>query len=264
MKNLIKKLIVRLGCSARNAETFRQLWCDLDAINRLIQVNISTAFLHQQTFPRFKGIYAGRDIVVVATGPSLKDYKPIVGCVNIGVNHAFLNENLVFDYMFAQDYHAVKEIIPRLNAYKRGECVKFYGLTMEYSGEQEINRVIPESDAMVAGALRYRTDWAPIDGFKPNFYFDISSMPVACCGSVVFPAMQFALWTHPKRIYIVGCDCSRNGHFVECNSGASNGCENLVSAWCSLKRFASRYYPDTEIISVNPVGLRGVFRDVDQ
>lgn len=88
MKNLIKQMIVRFGRSVRNTETFKPLWCDHDAINRLIQVNLSTACLHQQTFPRFKGLYAGRNIAVIATGPSLKDYKPIEGCINIGINYA--------------------------------------------------------------------------------------------------------------------------------------------------------------------------------
>ena len=28
-----------------------------------------------------------------------------------------------------------------------------------------------------------------------------------------------------------------------------------------MKEFAETYYPDTEIISINPVGLKGVFKD---
>ena len=29
-----------------------------------------------------------------------------------------------------------------------------------------------------------------------------------------------------------------------------------------MKKFAEVYYPETEIISVNPIGLKGLFRDV--
>ena len=35
-----------------------------------------------------------------------------------------------------------------------------------------------------------------------------------------------------------------------------------AQGWKELKRFAEVYYPTTEIISVNPVGLRGMFKDL--
>ena len=37
-----------------------------------------------------------------------------------------------------------------------------------------------------------------------------------------------------------------------------------VEFWKELQKFAQTYYPETEIISVNPVGLRGIFTDLDQ
>ena len=36
----------------------------------------------------------------------------------------------------------------------------------------------------------------------------------------------------------------------------------IILFWSQLKDFAACYYPDVEIISVNPVGLRGIFKDV--
>ena len=36
----------------------------------------------------------------------------------------------------------------------------------------------------------------------------------------------------------------------------------LTAPWREFKRFVQVYYPETEIISVNPVGLKGIFRDV--
>jgi len=35
-----------------------------------------------------------------------------------------------------------------------------------------------------------------------------------------------------------------------------------IEGYRKLKTYVARYYPDTEIISVNPVGLRGMFQDV--
>ena len=43
-------------------------------------------------------------------------------------------------------------------------------------------------------------------------------------------------------------------------SNAKSGIKN----WKKLNFFANRYYPDTEIISINPVGLKGIFKDIYQ
>ena len=37
--------------------------------------------------------------------------------------------------------------------------------------------------------------------------------------------------------------------------------QNVKIGYARIKMFARLYYPDTEIISINPVGLRGLFRD---
>ena len=79
--------------------------------------------------------------------------------------------------------------------------------------------------------------------------------------SVSFSAMQFILWTNPNKIYLVGCDCS-SGYFDKTKSTTSMN--KLIGNWIMLKKFAETYYPDTKIISVNPVGLKGVFTDLYQ
>lgn len=88
--------------------------------------------------------------------------------------------------------------------------------------------------------------------------------PLGCFGTVVFPALQFALWTYPKRIYLVGCDCSLNGYAY--NSAETNILypDKLIQAYQEFKIFANKYYPDVEIISINPVGLKEIFNDFYQ
>ena len=70
---------------------------------------------------------------------------------------------------------------------------------------------------------------------------------------------MFALWTNPKKIYLVGCDCS-GGYFDDLKFKISRG--KLIKSWKKVGRFAKLNYPDTEIISVNPIGLKGLFKDV--
>ena len=262
----IKRLIER----ATESITISRLFGGVSAIDSIVRLNVSTALLHQKTFMPYKNINNGKDVVVVATGPSVKLFKPIKDCVYIGINHAFLNTNLVFDYYFALDYYAVEKVMPELNAYRKGKCVKFYGIQQEeWSHKRPENRLIPESDAIEAGALRFRCeDSIFIPASRQSFTYDIASKPVGRCFSTVFAAMQFALWTNPRRIYIVGCDCSQAGHFFDESKTREDVVKDsklkLVEDWKDFKRFAELFYPKTEIISINPVGLKGLFRDIVQ
>lgn len=231
-------------------------------LNRIQQLNLSTAFLHRDTFPQFKGINEGRDLVLVASGITASKYKVIEGAFHIGVNRSFQIDDyrIPMDAIFIQDYSGkTKEYIDDLNSYRRWECTKFYGLTTEYSYDPE--RTIPESHAIKAAAYRYRTDWIKVEGFEPEFAYDISTQPLGCFGSIVFPALQFALWTFPSKIYLVGCDCTTSGYAYDKNSKNFLIPERIIKAYKKFKLFAGKYYPDIEIISINPVGLKGIFKD---
>ena len=87
--------------------------------------------------------------------------------------------------------------------------------------------------------------------------------------------MQIAFFMNPAKIYLVGIDASSNGHFTD--QGVSEedknrinkdlkkyvDIKNLKDKWTEIKTFRDVYYPETEIISINPVGLRGIFKDLD-
>lgn len=232
-------------------------------INRLIQNNISTAFLHQKTFQQFKGKHQNQEIVILATGPSAEKYQPIKNAIHIGVNRAFQLNKADLDYVFIQDYSGkTPEYIDELDNYNKDKCIKFYGLTCEWL--KNPNRVIPESHAIKANALRYRTDWSDIENFKSNFAYDILTQPLGCFGTIVFPALQFALWTYPKKIYLVGCDCNLSGYAYSKYETNYLLPDKLIQAYHEFKDFANQYYPDVEIISINPVGLKGLFNDIYQ
>lgn len=228
--------------------------------NRINQTNLSTARLHEKTFARFKNIHAGEEIVIVASGPTAKYYKPLPNAVHIAVNRSFILDNIDFKYLFIQDFSGpTPTYINDLCEYKKDTCQKFFGLTMEYD---IMHRVIPESYAIKANALRYRTDWAKISKFQPKFAYDLMSQPLGCFGSIVFPALQFALWTNPKTIYLVGCDCTTDGYFNSNVKSPEFKPDKIIEAYKKFKHFASVYYPDTKIVSINPRGLKGLFEDV--
>ena len=106
--------------------------------------------------------------------------------------------------------------------------------------------------------------WQNVSFFESQFAYDISTQPLGCFGSVVFPALQFSLWTNPKKIYLVGCDCTTLGYAYNKNETNFLITEEIINAYKKFKFFAYKYYPETEIISINPVGLKGIFKDVYQ
>lgn len=235
--------------------------------------NISAAILHQQTFPQFKNLCRGEQpVVVCGAGPSLQNYKPISGAVNIALNRAFLFENVKFDFIFAQDYDGIKMVIDELIEYEGNSCIK---LLARSNGD---SKEIPESLAIKCSALRFATDAYQLhDGYRSKFVVDIEARPLGGMPNVGIAVMQFALYLNPSKLYIVGCDMTGT-HFADGNQTNEElkaekkqydnywvkENEKLINKWRELKEFAHIYYPDTQIISVNPVGLKGIFDDLYQ
>lgn len=227
-----------------------------------IQQHLSTFALHQKTFPPFKNKYVGRDVVIVATGPSFADYKPIPNAIHIGLNRAFQQEKVPLDYFFLLDGGSAftREEMHQMNTYRGDLCQKFYGnMPTEMPNN---DRYISEYDAFEAKALRFDVDcWPTARGKFTALTYDLSTQPLGLECSTVFAPIQFALWTNPRRLFLVGCDCSHGGHFYATTKNNELCIDKIYEGYLSLKKFAARYYPQTEIISVNPVGLKGLFKD---
>ena len=117
----------------------------------------------------------------------------------------------------------------------------------------------------VAHALRFDVDcWPQARGNPFVFTYDLSTAPFGHVYSTIFVPIQFALWTNPRRLFLVGCDCSHGGHFYTTAQNNELCIDKIYEGYLNLKKFAARYYPQTEIISVNPVGLKGLFKDWNQ
>lgn len=252
----------------------------VDKINQSIyrlaeinSINVETAILHQKTFPQFKNACAGKKIVICGAGPTLKKYKPIQGAVHIALNRSFLFDKVDFDYIFAQDWDGIKMVQQELIDYRPDKCVKLLGCY-----QVQNPKAIPESFVIDSRALRFNIDsYIYGNGFKSKFVKDIEYRCLGGMPNVGLSVMQFALYMNPSELYIVGCDQS-GAHFANGNNNAQQAAaekkiiekewtewhDMLINKWKELKSFASTYYPNTKIISVNPVVLRGIFEDWDQ
>lgn len=227
------------------------------------QRSLNIAFLHQRTFSEFKYKFKGKTVVLVGAGPTLNYYEPIKDAIHIGVNRTFLYEKIKFDYLFAIDKMGLEtqdnSYTDLFLNYQGNNCIKFIG---DQNCGAELQ--IPEGK-LNPSIKRYKTT----ANFIPSrFVLDIESEPLGNFASVAFQAMQFILYGNPDKIYLVGMDTNVSiaGHFIGNKANLSNNqlfdsTLKCINIWKELKEFKNIHYPDTKIISVNPVGLKGIFND---
>lgn len=266
VKNYLKKLFRVIS-----SETYSEINNDICESRQMMARLINIHHLHHDVFTKYKGCYTGRDVVLVAAGPTVNKFQPITNCVYVGLNRACLLSSVHFDYLFTIDKMGIDKIYREFGEY---DCIKFVG-------DQNLGPKwqIPESEILkMKNVFRYKTDAGLFGSLDSNFAVDIESMPIGNFNTVSLQAMQFILYTNPKRVYLVGVDCTASGHFTQkqdttiehierCKDRGENlnaNADASILFWHQLKDFAATYYPGTEIISVNPVGLRGLFTDLDQ
>jgi hypothetical protein len=221
---------------------------------------IQVAEINTRTFDKYKKIYRGQEIVLLATGPTLNFYEPLPDVISIGVNAAVLYNKVKLDFLFVQDKWAVEKYEKEIIEYP---CKKFFGT----GGSQP--HCMPVKYTDIPNAEEYVRYLGPLE--NRTCHYDITKAPLGDVGgSVIFSAFHFVLWTYPKRIYLVGCDCTtanQSGasviHFTDRSFPNDIFLHaQLFNAWQKMKEFQQTYYPDTEVFSINPVGLKGIFQDI--
>lgn len=227
---------------------------------QIIWLPQKVATLHQQIFPQFKNIHNGEDVVIVGCGPTLYQYTPIKNAKHISLNRAFLYDKINYQYAFIWDFLGqIRDNDQIIDKYLDYNCIKFAGKFLHD------NIKFPEYLENRKGDL-YRCYSSSRWGYNglqvvdTTIHADISMFPLADFMSISFGALHFASWTHPKRIFLVGLDTAENGSF----DGRQNPYHfpEMLMGYGLFKKFMKFHYPEIEIISINPIGLRGMFRDV--
>ena len=65
---------------------------------------------HLEIFSKYRNINNGKDVVLIATAPSVKKFQPIENAVYVGVNRAFQVENINYDYMFCRIIRVLQKL----------------------------------------------------------------------------------------------------------------------------------------------------------
>lgn len=210
---------------------------------------------HMASFSEFKKCHKGCSVVIVACGPSMKYYTQISNFPHVGVNASFQNPNISLDYYFTTDY-AHKN--PWFEDLKYQNFVKFFGQFP--AGKYRDMFQIPERLIEENNGRRFFLG-APSE----DIHLNIEYYPLMGFHSIVFQAIHFSLYTRPDRIFLVGCDCSADGYFdgsPQLDDVMKCGIPYWLRGYRKLKDFVTQIYPEMEIISINPVGLKGLFQDV--
>ena len=239
----------------------------IDRINTSVQTlrvitnaSAMVAIQHQKVFPQYKNIHKGGVGVIVATGPTLQYYKPKHRYVHFGVNTAYQHREVSLDYWFAIDITSIRKYLPEI---KEREFTKFIGQTpLGYPNPYCVRQGRHIPDCFIEECKSAHKFYFNQGAFH-TFFTDITTQPLPDLGCCVFSVVYFALFTGVSKIYLVGCDTSMTGHFNgDGHDWTDSTVQRITSGWKIIKKFSEIFYPKTEIISVNPVGLRGVFRDV--
>jgi hypothetical protein len=230
-----------------------------------IAVNMSPIVIsqHSKVFPQFKGKHKGETAVIVGTGPSLNYYEPINDALHVGINGAFLKEGVNLNYWFCTDqrYHCRLSELDLKNL-QNADFVKFFGQAMDNMLRPiHFRQSIFISDSIIEQYKNsYKFYYSSLS--FPSFNSELELAPLTILSaSTVFSACSFILYTGVKKIYVVGCDCANTGYFNgEQNTGTPS--DHFVKPWHTFKDFVVAYHPDVEFISINPVGLIGLFEDM--
>lgn len=244
----------------------RKISKKIEQMNYISAINVAASMCNHETFSEIKNINNGKSVALCGGGPTLKQYKPIEKCLHIALNRSLLNTNIPYEWFIADDWDGIDFI--------QKELIEFQG--RKFFGHQigAYDRQIPESFRIKCNANRYYTDSYLVgSGYNSRLVCDIDKMAIGNMPNIAMSAMQIALYTNPAKLYLVGCDASQ-GHFVQPKEltaeriarhekdlkMAVSG-DKVIEMWKEIKSFAAAFYPDTRIISINPVGLKGIFED---
>ena len=221
--------------------------------------------LHNKTFGKYKNAFEGKEVVLVCTGPTANKYVMIPNAIHVGVNGAIYLQHIKLDYLFVQDYTILQKNNSTLNDdalfYEGNNCKKFFGIIPDdkhkyVSTHDKIER-IPLKYSYKKNVRQYILE----DMTCNNIAYDLSYEPVGEFMGTPFSALQFILYAHPKKLYLVGWDCGSGYAYGKKNAlNPANYQIDILRKY--FLPFIKVNYPDIEIVSINPVGLKGFFNDV--
>lgn len=205
---------------------------------------------------RFRNKHKGRAAVVLGTGETLNRFDPATikewsTCLRIGVKGIIQTRAYdPLDYYVFGDFNerslSWMHLVPKLQVRQAKICLT--------GGLSTVTR----EWAKRAGATLVEME-------KGDFRPDLLERPLPKLKSTGLFAAILAIHVGCRRIYLVGCDCNRVASFVDPRIGRSqDNADEMLKRWQEFAAWHRSHmrFRKVDIISVNPVELKGLFRDV--
>jgi len=211
-------------------------------------------------FLPFKDKHVGYSAILFGTGPTLKDYDFLEDngtTLKVGVN-GIIAKAIPLDYYFCGHVDARSQLyLPMIKdipvTYAKFAYVKFNGSrrSTQLDGSK-LTVCMSKLEAERLGLLPYEIS------SNVGFHDDITKHPLVN-HLISFSALQFLVYTGIKVIYLVGQDAT---NIISCDDpeiDPNRSIEAMQQVFTKFRRFAKR--KQVRIVSINPVGLTGLFED---
>lgn len=262
-EDVIHKIIYIFGIKLQIRKHCKYSALVSDCISREVYSALSVSKLHSKVFPQFKHCNDGKNVTIIGCGPTIQFYNNEADYVNIALNKAILLNNINFEYSFAIDGNLQETCPGYLDIVKKKKCIKFIGKFLHPCFGKNFPEIKDEEKYNI---YRYysskRHGFPNLKDFEYELHNDIATYPLSDFYSISFSALQFALYTYPNKIYLVGLDTAQTGNYFNAPGVCTYHYKKMLEGYKKFKEFAKIQYPETEIISVNPVGLKGIFKDM--
>lgn len=210
---------------------------------------------------KYKDKHKGETCYIFGSGPTINNFKIqepgiFIGCNHI-IKHNYIKKNLKY-YFFGHGYPDYNKNNTVYNNHR--EEVDNLGNHIE-----KFAMVSRDNDISVHNFTKemieslHKINAIPCDITIPCINKNIHEESLTNC-SIVMPACQFALYAGFSTIYLVGCDCTGYFHTNNFTLKQNNFKidTHILPYWIKMYEHKNKHYPSTKIISLNPIGLKGV------
>lgn len=177
-------------------------------IDALLRENGFTEEIHSEynlhTLAKWKNKFVGKCAVICGAGGSLEDYKGDMEAVHIALNQALFSKHISFDLAFIQN--APQNQPEMMEEYKAYSCTKFYGvITNPRLRKPDLCKEFLEVQNE-ENIVSYELAPAYFDRYMDDISFELDKNYVLDAQSIVFSAIQFAVFSGFKEIVLYGID----------------------------------------------------------
>lgn len=220
--------------------------------------------VNNEQLGRYKNAYEGRTCIICGAGESLDSIKLQRNeYVYIALNRALFYEKIHFDMLFMQDEPSGGNY--SLKDFNEYDCEKFYGIItnprIKVKGLGDVNR---KFDNVKGSVVRYELSSRLFDNKLDEFEWSLDHMVVQDAQSVLFSALQFAVFSGFSRIGLCGVEFSSTNYSGANNESRYVSCvvENLIE----FKRQFTEQFPDRQLFFIDTTNayLQTRFEEIDE